>query len=212
MTKIKVGARPSRLALKQVEEIKKRFPKIDMQVVPIYTQGDLDKTTSLLGRDDSDFFTREIETALLNGDIDMAVHSAKDLEENTPKDLIIAAMTDSISPFECLVSRGNLTLDKLSLGARVGTSSLRRKECLLNFRPDLKAQDIRGNIEERLKQLDENKFDAVILAHAALIRLGLEERIAQIIPEAIISAHPLQGRLAIQIRKDRDDLLNIFRN
>jgi len=209
---VKVGTRPSPLALKQVEEVRARLPQLQIEGVPIETRGDKDKASPLSDKENSDFFTREIEQALLNGSIDAAIHSAKDLEEEIPQGLVIAAITSSISPFECLVSRGNLTLEKLSPLARVGTSSQKRKQVLANFRPDLIVKDIRGNIDERLKQLDDGKFDAIIIAHAALIRLGLEHRIAEIISKEIMEPHPLQGRLAIQIREDRDDLAVIFRS
>jgi hydroxymethylbilane synthase len=101
-------------------------------------------------------------------------------------------------------------LDKLPYGASVGTSSRKRKVAVTYFRPDLTVKDIRGNIGERLKQLDDGKFDAVIIAHAALIRLGLEYRITQIVPKEIMEPHPLQGSLAVQVRRDRKDLIRIF--
>jgi len=209
---IKVGTRPSPLALRQVEEVRARLPQFRIKTFPIPTRGDKDKTSPLLDEENSDFFTREIEQALLAGSIDAAIHSAKDLEDDVHQGLIIAALTKSISPFECLVSRGNFSLGELSSGASVGTSSRKRKEAVIRFRPDLVVKDIRGNIDERLKQLDDGKFDAVIVAHAALIRLKLEHRIAEIIPEEIIEPHPLQGRLAVQIRMDRQDLFDIFRS
>ncbi|MBU4487586.1 MAG: hydroxymethylbilane synthase [Candidatus Omnitrophica bacterium] len=210
MQVIRIGTRPSPLAKKQAEEIAKRIPQFRVNITAIDTKGDLDKQTPLFGREDSDLFTREIEEALLKGDIDAAVHSAKDLESNIPSGLVIAAMTRSISPLECLVSRGNLSLNELPPGARVGTSSLKRKESLLRFRNDLVVEGIRGNIDERLAQLDSARYDAIIIAHAALIRLGYEQRIAQIIPREIIEPHPLQGRLCVQIRRDRCDLSDIF--
>jgi len=209
---IKIGTRPSALALKQIEEIKRLLPRFNLEVIPIKTRGDKDKVSILSDNEESDFFTYEIEQALLGGHIDAGVHSAKDLERDMPDGLVVAATTPSISPFECLVSRGNLTLEKLPGGAIVGTSSRKRKEAVSRFRPDLVVKYIRGNIDERLKRLDEGEFDAIIIAHAAMIRLGLEHRIAEIIPEKIIKPHSLQGRLAVQIRKDRDDLLKIFRS
>jgi hydroxymethylbilane synthase len=127
-----------------------------------------------------------------------------------PEGLVIAAMTSSLSPFECLVSRGNILLKELTSRAIVGTSSRNRKVALTGFRPDLVVKDMRGNIDERLKQLDDGKFDAIIVAHAAMIRLGFEHRIAEIISKEIMEPHPLQGRLAIQIRRDRQDLFNVF--
>ena len=208
----KVGTRPSPLALKQVEEIQKRLPSISLETVAIYTRGDRDKYSSLWNEQETDFFTREIESALLDSSIDMAIHSAKYLETDIPAGLMIAAITSSLSPFECLVSKGNLSLGNLRNGAIVGTSSRKRKEAINRFRPDLAVKDMRGNIDERLKQLDDGKFDAIIVAHAAMIRLGLQYRIAEVISNGIIEPHPLQGRLAIKIREDRQDLFNILRS
>ena len=208
---IKVGTRPSPLALKQVDEIQKRLPWLRLEPIIIKTRGDKDKTFSLWREEDTDFFTREIERALLNRSIDIAVHSAKDLEADMPEGLVIAAMTSTLSSFECLVSRDSISLKKLRLNAIVGTSSRKRKEAINRFRPDLVVKNIRGNIDERLEQLDSEKFDAIIVAHAALIRLGLEHRITEIIPRQIMDPHPLQGSLAVQVCSDREDLLRIFR-
>lgn len=207
---IRMGVRPSLLAVKQAEEIQNLIPAIHFKTILIETQGDKDKKTPFSTIEGSDFFTWEIEEALLSSRIDTAVHSAKDLEENTPPQLTIAAITASISPYECLVSFGNRRLDDLPYGAKIGTSSSKRKEALLRYRADLRVCGIRGTIEERLRQFDEGKFDAIIMAHAALIRLGLEERIAQIIPVAIIEPHPLQGALAIQVRARDRDLIRLF--
>jgi len=209
---IKVGTRPSRLAIKQVEEIKSYAHNVNIKIVPIETNGDKDKVTPLSQCEKTDFFTREIEKALLKGNIDAAVHSAKDLEEIPPKELVIAAITNSISPFECLVSRGKLTLQKLPQKAVIGTSSQKRKDAITSFRDDLVTKDIRGNIDERIRQLDEGFFDAIIIAHAALIRLEYQMRIAEIISPKIIEPHPLQGRLAIQVRSDRDDMIELFKH
>lgn len=208
---LKIGVRPSALAVKQAEEVLAQLPQVSVSIVKIETRGDRDKVSPLSGKEESDFFTDGLEQALLKGEIDAAIHSAKDLEEVIPEGLILAAMTLTLSPFECLVSRGNLTLDKLPPAARVGTSSRKRKEAVISFRPDLLVQDIRGNIDERIEQLDSGKFDAIIVAHAALIRLGYRQRIAQIIPQEIIKPHPLQGRIAVQVRKDRHDLRHIFK-
>jgi hydroxymethylbilane synthase len=182
-----------------------------MDTIPIETRGDKDKLTSLLGREMGDFFTREIEEALVVGDIDIAVHSAKDLEEIMPEGLMIAALTRSISPFECLVSNAGHSLKSLPSGSRVATSSRRRKDAILRVRPDLIVTDVRGDIDERLAKLDNGDFDSLVVAHAALIRLGYEKRIREMIPSEIMEPHPLQGRLAVQIRRDRADLFEIFR-
>ena len=209
---IKTGTRPSPLALKQVEEIQRLVPEVCLGIVPIETGGDKDKITPLVDQEESDFFSAEIEQALLDGSIDIGIHSAKDLEKDIPEGLVIVALTESISPYECLVSRGDIPLDKLPAASRIAASSRKRRDAILRFRHDLVVERIRGNIDERLAQLDGGKFDALIVAHAAMLRLGYEDRITQIIPQEIIPAHPLQGRLAVQIRSDRKDLLGIFRS
>ncbi len=208
---LKIGTRPSRLAIKQVEEIQNRLTEFVFEIVTVKTRGDIDKVTPISQTEGTDFFTREIETALLNGQIDAAVHSAKDLEKDMPEGLAIAAITKSISPYECLVSRGTIRLEDLPSAAVVGTSSQKRKDALLRFRNDLLVRDIRGNIEERLVQLDKGDFDAIIVAHAALIRLGLQNRISQIIPPEIIEPHPLQGSLAVEVRSEDKELIRQMR-
>ena len=209
--KIRIGARPSKLAIKQVEEIISKIDPIDFDIIIIETKGDRDKKTSLAGQEFSDFFTYEIEQKLIYGEIDIAIHSAKDLELAPPKELIIAAMTASISPFEALVSKENLTLAKLYKDSVVGTSSVNRKSAINRYRPDLIVKDIRGNVDERISQLDSGRYDAIVVAHAALLRLDLEDRVSEIISKDIIDPHPLQGRLAIQTRHGREDLIEIFR-
>ena len=203
---IKVGIRPSLLAFKQAEEVQHRLSNVVMNIVRIKTAGDLDKVTPLSYRENSDFFTGAIEIALLEGSIDAAIHSAKDLAEEMPAELTLAAMTKTVSPHDCLVALGDQRLEDLPAGSRVGTSSQARKEGILRYRHDLAVKDIRGNVDERLRQLDDGLFDAIVVADAALIRLGWQHRRTQYIPKEIIKPHPLQGRLAIQIRKDRDDL------
>jgi len=207
---ILLGTRPSPLAVKQAEEIRRLLPSARFEIVLLKTRGDEDKVTPISAVEETDFFTREIEEALSAGRIDAAVHSAKDLEEKMPSHLTIAAITASLSPYECLVSRGNKKLDELENGAIIGTSSRKRKEALIRYRPDFKVRNIRGTIEERLNQLDEGRFDAVIMAHAALVRLDYESRIAQIIPPEIIEPHPLQGALAIQVRGEDTELIRLF--
>jgi len=209
--KIRVGSRPSRLAITQVEEVMDHLPGVDYEIIAMETEGDRDKVTPLTDGVAANFFTYDVEKSLLDERVDVAIHSAKDLEEVLPNGLVIAAMTRSISPFECLVSRSNLKMEELPAGAVVGTSSLKRRLAVERFRGDLIVKDIRGNIDERISQLDQGIFDAIIVARAALIRLKLEARIAEIIPPHIIKPHPLQGRLAVQVKEDRVYLINIFR-
>ena len=208
---IRIGTRPSLLALKQVKEIERKLPGIRFEVVSIMTKGDKDKETSLLDMEKTDFFTREIEDALLRGEIDAAIHSAKDLEDTTPKGLMTACVTKSISPFESLVSNGNLKLGELPSGAFIGISSRRRKKGVKKFRKDLNIKHIRGNVNERIDKLDGTEFDAIVVAHAALLRLGCESQVAEIISPDVIEPHPLQGKLAVQVRSDRHDIIEIFR-
>ena len=209
--RIRVGVRPSPLAIKQAQEIERLLAdSVHFEIELIQTWGDMDKVTPLSNFEGSDFFTREIESSLLEGRIDAAVHSAKDLGEVMPPQLAIAAITASISPWECLVSRQDLKLNELPLGAIIGTSSRKRKDAILEYRPDLRVCDIRGTIEERLRQLDEGSFEAIVMAHAALIRLGQEKRVAEIISAAIIEPHPLQGALAVQVRCLDRQLIQLF--
>lgn len=210
----KVGTRTSTLALKQVEEVLgKIHPSIKAAIVDIESFGDKDKTTPISEIEGSDFFTREIDEALLNGDIDFAVHSAKDLPDTIPHGLCVAAITESIDPYDVLVSKDGLKLRDLPFGAKIGTSSLRRKNQLKKFRKDFQIVDIRGNIEDRLRLLDASdprSIDAIVIAAAGLLRLGLEHRITQKIPFSILKPHPLQGRLAIVTRAEDADLIKVL--
>ncbi len=202
----KIGIRPSTLALKQAEEVvvflKKRFPKARFSFVKIATPGDRDKVTPLSEVEGSDFFTRDIDEALISGKIDFAVHSAKDLPDVLPQGLSVFVETQPLSPFDALVSKGNIKLAVLAQASRIGVSSARRKLRIKVLRPDLIIVDVRGTIEERLRLIDDGKIDALIVAHAALIRLGLEKRASEILPLEIFKAHPKQGRLAILTRKE----------
>ncbi|PIP20203.1 MAG: hydroxymethylbilane synthase [Candidatus Omnitrophica bacterium CG23_combo_of_CG06-09_8_20_14_all_40_11] len=210
----RIGTRTSLLALKQVEEVvsnlKKFYPDLNVEIIGIDTYGDKDKFTPISQIEGSDFFTREIDEALLKGEIDFVVHSAKDLPDNLAPGLFIAAITKSIDPYDALVSKNNLTLDELKVGAKIGTSSLRRKIQLKNYRKDFQIIDIRGNIEERLKILDETDLDTIVIAAAGLIRLGLEDRISQRIPFEILKPHPWQGSLAIVARAEDLHLHNLL--
>ena len=204
--KYRVGTRKSPLALKQVEEVlrglKKFYPSIKIEIVGIDPYGDKDKVTPISDIEGTDFFTREIDDSLLKGEIDFSVHSAKDLPDNLREGLAIAAITAPIDPYDVLVSKSGLTLDKLPSGAKVGTSSMRRKTQLREYRNDFEIVDIRGNIEERLYRLDNSDMDAIVTAAVGLVRLGLENRITQRIPFEILRPHPLQGALAIIVRED----------
>jgi hydroxymethylbilane synthase len=209
----KIGTRTSPLALRQVEEVlaglKRSRTSISPEIIGIDTYGDMDKKTPISETERSDFFTREIDEALLAGEADLAVHSAKDLPDVLMPGLFIAAVTESIDPFDVLVSKSGLDLTNLAGGARVGTSSLRRKEALKRFRDDFQIVDIRGNIGERVRFL-ERELDAIVIAAAGLLRLGLEHRITERIPFGILKPHPLQGKLAIVTRADDKNLIGLM--
>lgn len=183
----------------------------NFEIKPYNTTGDTDRITPISEIDGTDFFTDTIEKALLNGEIDIAVHSAKDLPDKIPEGLSIVAVTESIDPYDVLVSKRNLQLSELPYGAKIGTSSQRRKEQVKKFRKDFQIVDIRGNIEDRLAKLDSSDLDGIVIAAAGLIRLGLADRITQRIPFEILIPHPLQGSLAIEIRKDDEEMINLIK-
>lgn len=204
---IRIGTRGSRLAMRQVEEVVAQLPGIAYEMVTYTTHGDVDKTRSLLEPVPADFFTDTLDQAVVDGAIDCAVHSAKDLPYPLRRELDVIALTAARDPRDALVSRGGLTLAALPPGALVGTSSPSRRDQLLAARPDLTPVGIRGTIEERLRYVDDNRVDAVIVAACALERLGLTERIAEYLPFA---THPLQGALAVVARRDRPDLRQLM--
>lgn len=210
---IRIGTRKSPLALKQVEEVldalKRQGTFLPCEIVGLDTPGDLNKTTAISEVEGSDFFTRTLDEALLKGTVDCAVHSAKDLPDEIPSGFEVAVITSSSEPADALVSMNGEKLFKLPAGSRIGVSSRRRKEQIKKLRPDLAVIDIRGTIGERLQQLDDGKYDAVIIAAVALLRLGWEKRIAEKLDPEIFPPHPLQGRLAVLVRKG-DPLGGIF--
>jgi len=183
--------------------LEKIYPGATFEVRKIDTPGDRDKVTPLFEVDGSDFFTRDIDEALMNGSIDVAVHSAKDLPDALADGLELLFETDPLSPYDALVSKNRLKLKDLPPVSRIGLSSLRRSSGIKYLRPDLKIVDIRGNIEERLALIDKGAIDALVVAHAALLRLGLEEKIAEVFSADIFSVHPKQGRLAIVRKKEQ---------
>lgn len=211
---LKVGTRKSPLALLQVEEIigylRKIGIEINVNIVGIDTAGDKDRITAISGIEGTDFFTREIEEALLSGEVDFSVHSAKDLPDKITEGLCIAAITQSIDGYDALVSKHNLSLKDLPKGAKIAASSMRRKMQLKSFRDDFKIVDIRGAIGERLKEFYQSDLDAIIVAACALKRLGLEKRITERIPFEILRPNPLQGSLAVTARQDDLEVIKLF--
>jgi uroporphyrinogen III methyltransferase/synthase len=204
---IKVISRQSPLALLQVKEVFGFFPDINYDLIKLESYGDKNKQISLLNNPPADIFTRELDEALLSNEADIAIHSAKDLPYPIPDGLEVIALFDAFDQTDSLVSRQNLTLRSLPTGARIGTSSPTRKKELLAIRPDVEVVSIRGTIEERIAQVDSGYIDALIVATCALKRLGLEQRIAEVLP---FETHPLQGNLAIVARENRTDLKALF--
>lgn len=191
------------MALRQtqmvVDEIQRFGPDVVCHVQVIKTTGDriLDVPLAQIG--DKGLFVKEIEAALLTGEIDLAVHSAKDLPTEMDDRLTISAYPQRACPADAMVSRAG-RLAELPRGARVGTSSLRRRAQILAARPDLEMVDLRGNLDTRLRKLDSSDYDAVVLACAGLARMGLESRITEMLPYDVCLPAAGQGALALQCR------------
>src|SRR5262245_31858879 len=200
---VRLGTRSSALARWQAEWVAAQLGKrgVAVELVPITTQGDV-KTGPLGQIGGQGLFTKEIQRALLDGQIDVAVHSLKDLPTVPVEGLAIAAIPERESAADVLISNQADRIETLPPEARVGTGSLRRKAQLLHVRPDLMIGDIRGNVETRVRKLDEGEFDALILAEAGLKRLGFADRIAAIIPPDIMLPAIGQGALAIEARSE----------
>ena len=193
--KIRIATRQSPLALLQVEELVREAGITDYELVKLTSYGDRHKEQSLMdGGLAPDFFTRELDEALLSGKADIAVHSAKDLPYPLTDGIEVIALTEGKDKTDSLVARDGLTLASLPQGSRVGTSSAQRKEELLRVRPDIEVVPIRGTIEERIAQVDSGTVDALIVATCALERLGLLHRATERLP---FKTHPLQGNLAV---------------
>ncbi|AZR73293.1 hydroxymethylbilane synthase [Anoxybacter fermentans] len=206
MKTIRIGSRGSLLALTQTNWVKERLkeanPDCHFEIVKIKTRGDqiLDRSLAKVGG--KGLFIKEIEQALLDGQIDLAVHSLKDMPARVPEGLKIGAITNREDPRDVLITKTGVTLSELPLKARIGTSSLRRKALLLAYRQDLIIVPIRGNIHTRLRKLEEENLDGIILAAAGLNRMGWRDRVSQYLdPDFFIPAVG-QGALAIEIRED----------
>ncbi|NLW25116.1 MAG: hydroxymethylbilane synthase [Clostridia bacterium] len=212
---IKVGSRQSQLAMWQtkyvVKILEQKCPEYNFEIIPIKTKGDKILDVALAKIGDKGLFTKELEVAILEKKIDFAVHSMKDLPTVIPQGLMIAAITKRHDPRDVLISKDKLTFDRLPSGALVGTSSLRRKAQLLNKRPDLKLVDIRGNINTRLKKMETENLDAIILAAAGVERLGLQEVITEKLDTSICLPAVGQGCIGIEVRAGDEEIQNIVR-
>jgi hydroxymethylbilane synthase len=214
MKTLTIASRESRLALWQAEHIQTRlqelYPDLTVNILPMTTQGDqiLDKTLSKIGG--KGLFVKELETALLDGRADIAVHSAKDVPMVLPVGFTLAAICEREDARDAFVSNQYEALADLPEGAVVGTASLRREAQIRARFPHLQIKPLRGNVQTRLRKLDEGEFDAIILASAGLIRLDLAHRITGLIDVSDSLPAPGQGALAIEISAARPDLLAVL--
>jgi len=212
--RIRIGTRGSRLALWQADHVSGRLaeahPGLTLERVIIRTTGDRILDTALSKIGDKGLFTRELEAALREERIDVAVHSLKDLPTEMPEGLGLAAVLGREDPRDALVFPGSGGLAVLPEGARVGTSSLRRRAQLLALRPDLEIVDLRGNVPTRIEKVQRGDVRAAVLARAGLLRLGLEEHVTEILePEQLLSAVG-QGAVAVQSRAGDADTIGLL--
>ncbi|MFW6372447.1 MAG: hydroxymethylbilane synthase [Thermodesulfobacteriota bacterium] len=203
---IKIGTRGSQLALWQSNWVKSRlmekFPGLTVELVIIKTKGDKIQDVPLARVGGKGLFVKEIEEAILDRRVDLAVHSMKDMPALIPAGLCIGAIPDRENPKDALVSRNSLSLSELPQGARIGTSSLRRAAQLKHLRPDLKILPLRGNLDTRLKKLETEDLDAVVLAAAGLRRMELDHRVTQYLDETEMLPAVGQGALCIESREN----------
>jgi len=215
---IRIGSRKSQLALVQTywvqEQLQKSFPDITFEVHTMSTQGDKILDVALAKIGDKGLFTKELELGMLNQEIDFAVHSLKDLPTQLPQELTLAAITERENPADALVVHEKYKekqIETLPEGAVIGTSSLRRLAQLRRKFPHFTFKDVRGNLNTRLAKLDAGEYDALILAAAGLERLGMGDRVHQILPKEI-SLHAVgQGALGIECRADDSELISLLK-
>ena len=210
---IRVGSRGSPLALIQDEEalsqLRSHHPGLELEVVVVRTSGDANQTAPLAGMG-LGVFVSQIEERLLSGDLDMAIHSLKDLPTRLPDGLALGAILARRDPRDVLVNRWNCRLTDLPEGARIGTSSPRRAAQLHRYAPGVEVVPIRGNVETRLRRADGDAADGAVLAAAGLVRLGMEDRVAEYLsPQRFVPA-PGQGALAVEVRQDDRRMLDIL--
>jgi hydroxymethylbilane synthase len=211
---ILVGSRGSALAIAQTNEVIKSLREINpashYQVVPIKTRGDKLHELGASALEGKSLFTREIEESLINDEIQIAVHSMKDLTTDLPSGLTIAAVPRRADHRDALISRSKRKFDQLPSGARVGTSSPRRRTQLLAARSDLEIVDMQGNVDTRLRKLEAGDYDAIVLAAVGLMRLGLEKRATELLSMQVMLPAVGQGALALETREDDRETLELI--
>ena len=202
---IRIGTRGSQLALWQANWVKSKledlYPDLKIELEVIKTSGDKILDVPLAKVGGKGLFVKEIEQALMDGQIDIAVHSMKDMPGDLPESLCIGVIPEREVPYDILISQGDKPIKQLPNGARVGTSSLRRASQLLYMRPDIEIFPLRGNLDTRIKKLTSENLDAIILAGAGVKRLNLEHVISEYIDPEIILPAVGQGALCIEVRK-----------
>ena len=209
-----VGTRGSRLALRQtelvIEALRRHHPELQFQVREVRTEGDRRPQASLSAIGGQGVFVKELEATLLGREVDLAVHSLKDVPIDLTPGLTLAAIVERGDPRDALVTRDGATLATLPAGARVGTGSARRAVQLRALRPELEPVDIRGNVDTRVRKVDEGEVDAAVLAVAGLERLGLLERAAELFSADAMLPAVGQGALAVEVRADDTELLDLL--
>lgn len=211
---LKIATRQSPLALWQAEHIRARleslYPELKVELVKFVTQGDKILDTPLAKIGGKGLFVKELEAALLDGRADLAVHSMKDVPMHLPEGLELAVICEREDPFDAFVSNTYAHVNDLPQGAKLGTSSLRRKCQILKQRPDLDVIDLRGNVGTRLSKLDAGQYDAIILASAGLKRLGLSDRIRHTLDAELSLPAVGQGALGLECRSNDADVFNLI--
>ena len=206
MTKLRIGTRGSRLALCQARlvetELRAVFPSLETEITEIKTSGDINPGEDISKIGGKGIFVKEIEQCLLSGEIDIAIHSMKDMPSLLPKGLVAGSVLKREDPRDVFISRDGRTLEYFSEEGRVGTGSLRRKTQLLSLFPRLRIVPIRGNIDTRLRKIVSEKLDGIVLASAGLNRLGLGGRITQYLSQEQVVPAPCQGIIAAERRED----------
>lgn len=204
-----MGTRASALARWQADWVAARLSALGVavQLTPVSTRGDREQTGPIGAMGGQGVFTKELQRALLDGEVDLAVHSLKDLPTDAVAGLTLAATPPRGPVGDVLVSRKASAWEELPQGAVIGTGSLRRRTQLWHARPDLRMQDVRGNVETRLRKLSEGQYDALILAEAGLERLGLAGEITQVLPKTLMLPAVGQGALGLEARADDEQVL-----
>ncbi len=212
---LKIATRKSPLALWQAKHVKARLeaqhPALNVELVKMTTKGDQILNSPLSKIGGKGLFIKELEIGMMEGEADIAVHSMKDVPYEIPQGFELGAVLQRENPFDAFVSNNFNSIDELPQNAKVGTCSMRRILQLKAIRPDLEILDLRGNVNTRLKKLDDGEYDAIILACAGLIRLGFEDRIKQQIPQEQSIPAVGQGAIGIEIRANDNEIMDIIK-